>query len=325
MLPYGAAALFYGPLVRILDSRKIELFCMALFSIANLASGLSRSIQALFVARFFTGLFGASVIPLALILIARESGSANRGRLVGLFFSATFTASLAGLFLSGILPWRMIFLIPAIAGFIACVFIYMYLPGLKIDPAGVKVNYLATFRNKAILRLFTYILLISIFYHGVQQWLGVYFFEQYGFNQFIISMLVTLSALSGIFGEALGGWFSDIIGRVNTVNIGITLMIASVFALFFKMPVLLLVIIMLAWGAGWAFNHAGISTIITDLPDEFLNEAASLNSGVRFIAGGLGVAVSGLLMQKSFIMGFSIFGICLLSLLFFTRRLLVRV
>ncbi len=320
MLPYGIAALFYGPLVRAFDAKNVELICMALFSLANLLAGLAKNIQTLFAARFAMGVFGASVIPLGLILIARQINGLNRGKFVGLFFSATFVASLLGLFLSGIIHWRMIFFIPAILGFITCILIYFYLPSFKPDVVGFKINYLTAFRNKAIISLFTYIFLISMFYHAIQQWLGVYFFTQYAFSQFLISMLITLTSLSGIFGEAIGGRLSDNLGRLKTVNLGIILMIVSVFTLLFKVPLLILIILMLTWGVGWTFNHAGISTMLTDLPKEFLNEAASLNSSVRFISGGLGAAASGLLMQRSFNLGFVFFGTCLLCLLFLTSR-----
>jgi predicted MFS family arabinose efflux permease len=135
-------------------------------------------------------------------------------------------------------------------------------------------------------------------------------------------MLITLTSLSGIFGETIGGLLSDKIGRIKTVNLGILLMITSVLLLIFKMPVFVLALIMIVWGLGWTFNHAGISTILTDLPKKFLHEAASLNSSVRFVSGGLGVAASGLIMQKSFTAGFIIFGVCFLSLLLFTRQLI---
>ncbi len=324
MLPYGVAALFYGPLVRAFDARKVELACMFLFSLANLLAALSRNIQELFISRFLMGMFGASVIPLALILIAGQINALNRGRSVGLFFSATFIASLLGLFLSGILPWRAIFLMPAIAGFISCVLIYFYLPSFKSDAAGLKVNYLSALRDKTIISLFTYIFLVSMFYHAVQQWLGVYFFVRHGFSQFLISMLITLTSLSGIFGEAIGGRLSDTFGRLKTVNLGIILMIMGVFVLLFKMPLLILAMVMIIWGTGWTFNHAGISTMLTDLPKEFLNEAASLNSSVRFISGGFGAVAGGLLMQKSFNLGFTFFGACLLCLLFLARRGLIK-
>ncbi|MDD4939926.1 MAG: MFS transporter [Candidatus Omnitrophica bacterium] len=319
MLPYGLAALFYGPMARAIDAKKLEFFCLALFSIANFLAGISRDITALFIARFLMGIFGASVIPLALILIANQVSQNKRGKSIGLFFSSTFVASLLGLFLSGLIPWRWLFLIPAAAGFICCPFLLFYLPSFKPEGGGFKMDYLSAFKDKRVATLFGYIFFISMFYHGVQQWLGVYFSVHRGFSQFLISMLITLTSLSGIFGEAAGGMLSDKFGRLKTVNSGLILMIVSVFALLLKSPVLVLTILMIAWGTGWTFNHAGISAMLTDLPKGFLNEAASLNSSVRFVSGGLGAALGGILMQNNFNLGFMFFGTCFLFLLFLTK------
>lgn len=325
MLAYGIAALFYGPLVRTFDAKHIELICMFLFSVSNLSVALSKNIYTLFVARFSMGVFGASVIPLGLILIARHIKREQRGRFIGIFFSATFIASLLGLFLSGIVPWRMIFLIPALLGFILWLLIYFYLPSFKKENAGFKVNYLAALKDKTVISIFTYIFFISLIYHGIQQWLGVYFSSAIGLNQFLVSMLITLTSLSGIFGEVLGGWFSDLLGRLKTINLGIIFMVLSVFLLVFKLPLFILAVIMIIWGLGWTFNHAGLSTLLTDLSKDFLNEAASLNSSVRFISGGLGAFLGGILIHKGFNLGFIAFGICLLGLLMLTNLLKLEV
>jgi len=322
MLPYGVAALFYGPLVRVMDAKRVELFCIFFFSLANLLAALAKNIYILFAARFFMGVFGASVIPLALILIAKGIEAKQRGKLVGIFFSATFVASLLGLSLSGILHWRAIFLIPAISGLILCLHMYWWMPSFKTSEKRFRMDYLAAFRNKAFLNIFAYIFFISLIYHGLQQWLAVYFSSKFNLGQFMISMLITLTSLSGVFGEVLGGWFSDTIGRLKTVNLGIIFMIISAFALIFKAPIVLLVLIVIIWGLGWTINHAGISTMLTDLPVESLNEAASLNSGVRFISGGLGVALGGIFIQQSFGLNFVLFGTGLVFLFLFAKRLL---
>lgn len=324
MLPYGVAALIYGPLVRAFDAKKIELVCLFCFSCANLLAALSKNISVLFVARFLMGFFGASVIPLGLILIARHIESVKRGHFVGIFFGVMFVGSLLGLFLSGVLDWRLIFLLPAIAGFLLCIVVYFYLPSFKEDAGAFKINYLPVLKDKRVLSVFTYIFLISLFYYGVQQWLGVYFSTKYFLSQFIISMLITLTSVSGVFGEVLGGWLSDLLGRVKTIDLGIALMILSVLVLIFKAPLWILYLVMVIWGLGWTFNHAGLTTLLTDLPKDFLNESASLNSSVRFLSGGLGTFLGGILMQRSFALGFIVFGVCLLVLLAFSRSLILK-
>ncbi|MCK9572657.1 MAG: MFS transporter, partial [Candidatus Omnitrophica bacterium] len=223
MLPYGVAAFFYGPLVRLFDARKVELVCIFLFSLANLLAGFAQNISVLFIARFMMGLFGASVIPLGLILIARRLKESKRGRYIGLFFGSTFIASLLGLFLSGMINWRLIFILPALSGFILWIFMFIYLPSFKEEVGGFRLGYWLALRDKKVIRIFAYIFSISLIYHAVQQWLGVYFSTQLNLNQFMISMLITFTSLSGIFGEIWGGHLADARGRLRVVNLGIGL------------------------------------------------------------------------------------------------------
>ncbi|MDD5119964.1 MAG: MFS transporter [Candidatus Omnitrophica bacterium] len=319
MLPYGLAAFFYGPLVRAIDARKVELYCIFLFSLANLLAGLSRDINILFIGRFLMGLFGASVIPLGLVLIARCVEKNRRGRFIGIFFGSTFIASLSGLFLSGLVHWRLIFIIPAVLGLFLWAVMYVYLPSFKDGLEGFRFGYLRAFKDKTVIRIFIYIFLISLVYHAVQQWLGVYFSTQLLLNQFTISMLLTLTSLSGIFGELWGGHLADKLSRQKVISMGILVMVICIFSLLLKLPVVLLGLVMVLWGLGWTFNHVGLATMLTDLPNEFLNEAASLNSGIRFISGGIGAGLGGIIMRESFNLGFIVFGLGLFLLLFFNK------
>ena len=138
MIPYGVAALFYGPLVRAIDAKKVEVACLLLFSLANLLAALSQNIYTLFCARFLMGFFGASVVPLGLILIGKHIEVNKRGRFVGIFFGATFIASLLGLLLSGIIDWRFIFMIPAICGLVLTIVIILFLPSFRQDISAFR-------------------------------------------------------------------------------------------------------------------------------------------------------------------------------------------
>ncbi len=322
MLPYGAAALLYGPLVRKFDAKKVELVCFFLFCAANLLAAAAADIKMLYAARILMGVFGASVVPLVLILISQYGEPENKGKLTGIFFSATFVASLLGLSLSAVLPWRMIYLLPAAFGFLVWVHMYRYLQDFKRTIGDFAVHYHKVFRNKTVVLVLSYIFFVSLFYHGVQQWLAVFFSKAYGFDQCLISILITLTSLSGIIGEAAGGWFSDSLGRVKVANLGIALMILSVLALCAKLPLAAIAIVMLVWGFGWTLNHAGLSTLLTDLPKEFINESASLNSSIRFISAGIGVAIGSILLQKSFLLHYSVFAGGLFLLLLMSRKFL---
>ncbi len=99
-------------------------------------------------------------------------------------------------------------------------------------------------------------------------------------------------------------------------------MFAALIMLVFARSLAALIILMLFWGFGWTLNHAGLSTFLTDLDKRFMKEIASLNSSVRFIAGGLGVVIGGAVLQKSFIAGFAIYGLFLLAMFLATKKIL---
>jgi predicted MFS family arabinose efflux permease len=316
MLAYGAAALVYGPLARVYDSRNIELIFFFIFCLANLYAGLAQTFGHFLVARLLMGLSGASVIPLVLVAIAAQERQEHRGTLVGIFFSATFAASLIGLFLSGIVRWRYLYIAPALLGLLLWIALSIYLPSFRPRQDEAGQSYLRVIRDRRVRGLFTYIFTVSLLYHGVQQWLAVYFSSALGFDQFTVSMLITLTALSGIFGEVIGGVAADTMGRGRIVSAGLLIMAGSVFLLMLQVPLAAAAAIMVVWGLGWTCNHAGLSALLTDLPREVLNEAASMNSSIRFLSGGAGTLAAGMLMSRSFTLGFLVFGAALLGLLF---------
>jgi predicted MFS family arabinose efflux permease len=323
MLPYGLAALLYGPLSRKVDFKKILFPCVAFFSLANLIAGIAPHIYVLFTARVLAGISGAAITPLSLILIAKTSSPGQRGRRVGVFFGLTFISSLVGLFLSGVIFWRWIFLSPAIAALLLSLVVYLYFPKVGSSEEKAKFNYLQVISDKRVSRLFVYIFFISFLYNGIGQWLGVYFSRTYGCEQFLISMLLTTISLSGILGESLGGVLADRLGRLTVANAGVALMFASLIVLLFKNSLFFLFAIMFFWGLGWTFNHAGISANICDLPHKLLHESASLNSAVRFLSGGLGAVFGGMAAHWSFTFEFALFALCLFLLFIFSRNLIL--
>ena len=324
MLPYGLVALVYGPLTRAFDNKRIAIASLAFFSVFSFLSGTAGSYQSLFVYRFMVGIFAAAITPLSLIYIAEHAHESSRGKMIGFFFSATFVADLIGLFLSGILPWRAMFFIPAVLGIVTIFFTVRHFPCALSGKSRTSSRYMLALKDRAVFRVFIYIFFVSLLYHGVRQWLGVYFAQELGMKQFFVSITLTVISLAGIFGEALGGLMADKNGRVVTLKLGLLLMTVSVLLLIFVRSLIVMPLLMLLWGFGWTVNHAGLSTFLTDLNKEFMKEISSLNSSVRFVAGGLGVLTAGFFMQISFKFGFLVYFLLLFVLFFNTDRLLTR-
>jgi len=322
MIPYGITALVFGPLTNRFDIKKIKLVCLSIFAISSFLSGISKTAVLLFVSRFLGGLVASSIVPIGLIMIADNAQDNKKGRLVGRFFAAGFASSLFGIFLSGIVSWRTMFFIPGILGLVLVSAILKYMPNYKPHLANFKTHYKAAFADSHILRVFLYIFIVSFLYHGIRQWLGVYLFNRYQMTQFLISLFITFTALSGIFGEISGGYLADKIGRIFTLKAGVIFLAISVIILNFKPPLFVVTLVMLLYGFGWTLNHSGLSTILTDMPKRFRAEVAGLNSSIRFLSGGMSVALSGFFMKKYLLGTFFIYGVLFLVLAVLTDKIL---
>jgi len=320
LIPYGLGALIYAPLARYMNFRLIMVMTMMIFSISNFVCAQAYDMGFFFLPRLLTGLAGSAAIPLGLILIGKMFEKNVRGRLVGVFFGCSFMASIAGVFISGVAHWRWLFYFPSVLGVLAA-FLAFFIKSPDLDSQEKNsVNYLNIIYNKKIRNIFIFIIIISSLYYGVHKWVGVYLSQEYGLSQFAISMFFVLMATAGFFGQVIGGVISDKKGRFLSCLIGILLLGISSTLLVGHYPLFVLPVILCATAVGWAVGHNGASTALTDFPEENRAEVASLNSAVRFFAGGIGFMLSAPFVAKSFGGTFFVLGLLILCLTFFLRK-----
>jgi predicted MFS family arabinose efflux permease len=320
LIPYGLGALIYAPLARYVNFRMLLVYSMAIFAASNFLCAQARDISFFFLPRLLTGIAGAGAIPLGLILIGKMFRKEIRGRLVGLFFGCSFAASVVGVFLSGVTNWRYLFYVPSLLGVLAA-FLALMIDAPDLDTKEKNsINYLNIIYNKKIRNIFIFIFIISSLYYGVHKWFGVYLSRDYGLNQFTISMFFVLLAVVGFCGQVFGGYISDKKGRFLSCLIGIVILGLSSALLIGKYPLGILAFVLSGIAIGWSVGHNGASTVLTDFPEENRAEVASLNSAVRFLAGGIGFLLSAPFVEKNFGMTFFCIGILVLCLTLFIKK-----
>src|SRR3989338_5022757 len=321
MVPYGLAALIYAPLVKRYSVKTIKTLSIFVFGLASLIGGLSNSAVMLFSSRILAGIAASATTPIALILTGELAPKEIRGRMLGIFFSATFISSFIGVLLSGILPWRQLFILPAVFAAINLILVLLFFNFKSKVGYDFKVSYSKVLRDARILKIFVYILILSLVYHGIYNWLGVYF-SSFSFRQLQISLLLSLVGFSGIFGQPFGGWVTDKKGRIFAATLGLCGLCLATVLLTMPFSFVFLAIALFVFGMSWTMNHNEVSTVLTDFPDNLRPELASLNSAVRFTSGGLGVGLAGIFMQRSFGLTFLGLGIIILCLAVMTNRIL---
>ena len=312
MIPYGIGALLYAPLTRYFSYKRILGTTFIVFALSCFYCAQAASISQFFTGRMAMGISGASAIPLGLVIIGQLFEKHVRGRLVGLFFGCSFAASIVGILVGGLWHWRWLFYIPAAIGFLTGLGVTILNTEDLNKVRGVKVSYWACFQEKKIREVFFYIFIISFLYHGVHKWFGVYLDRIYHLDKLMIGFFFLLMSISGALGQIGGGFISDKKGRYTACIIGLIVLSIATMLLYGQYPLFILAFVLCMVSMGWAIGHNGISTILTDFPDERRPEIAGLNSSVRFISGGIGFSISSLFVGKSFGVTFLVIGILML-------------
>jgi len=322
MIPYGIGALLYAPLTRRFSYRVLLSVPLCIYAFSSYYCASITGIERFFIGRVGMGVAGASAIPLGLLIIGQLFDKNIRGRLVGVFFGCSFIASIAGIVLSGTVSWRWLFYVPALIGAVTALS-FLIIPSKALNKIhGVKINYISVFKNVSIRNLFVFIFMISFLYHGVHKWFGVYLSRIYELDKFTISLFFIVILIGGALGQLIGGFITDKKGRLAACIVGILILSFSTMLLFFDHSMYVLAFILSMITFGWTIGHNGVSTVLTDFPEEHRPELASLNSSVRFIAGGIGFQISSLFVEKSFSMTFFIFGFFMFALSFILKKVI---
>ncbi|HUJ24810.1 MAG TPA: MDR family MFS transporter, partial [Myxococcales bacterium] len=110
----------YGKLADLYGRKPVLLFGIALFLAGSMASGLSRSIQALIAFRALQGLGAGAMQPITLTIVGDIYDLEERAKMQGVFAAVWGVAGLIGPLLGGVivswLSWRWVFFINVPAG-----------------------------------------------------------------------------------------------------------------------------------------------------------------------------------------------------------------
>lgn len=321
MIPYGLCALVYAPLATRFSIKWLMVLSCALFAIGNALSLWQDQLSIILLGRVVAGFGAAAVTPLALMTLGKIFEKQVRGRVLGAFFSSSFLGAVLGLSVSACMTWHWLFILPLVLSIVlAIAFNFCPSEGMEAN-TEVKINYIDALTTGGLRRILMYIFLMSLLFHGVCKWYGVFLDRVYGYNQMTISLLIILSTLVASFGQVIGGYISDTYGRKQACTVGVVILGMFIMSLYGHYPLWGIATVLCVISIGWTIAHNGISTLLTDFSQNYRCELAALNSSVRFFSGGLGFWLSGSFMENNFGATFLGIGILMLSLLAFIPHL----
>ncbi|MBI4232661.1 MFS transporter [Candidatus Peregrinibacteria bacterium] len=222
-LGYMLSAPFIGYLSDRRSRTKIFAFCVFVWSLATIASGLSAmfgSYALLVISRILIGVGEAGCLIIGPPLIADYFPAHIRGRMLSIFFLGLPLGSIGGYLLGGLVKenWPLAFYIGGAPGFIIAILILLlYEPqrgqsegagSHSLPPANLK-SYLEFFKTKTLLYIifaqaagtFTFIPLVHF---G-----KIYLIEERKMGDNESAIILGVAIFVGALGNIVGGWLGD--------------------------------------------------------------------------------------------------------------------
>lgn len=276
-IAYAIGAPIFGTLTMNLPLKSLLVVSMLVFAIANALSAMVTSFEMLFVTRILAALAAAIFTPLAMTASTSLVSDKMRGKALS-FILAGITMGLVigapiGTWIGNAVTWRYSFVFVTVVSFITVIGVLLFLPKMERE---------AELSIRERLRGFNKIILLTLCVNIIVTTCG---FMTYTYiapiitgitNVENISVFLMLFGIGALFGNLVGGYFTDKIGAPKTLKLslgGFALLLAAFSLLSLLNPstfaIVLVSIVAILWGIpGFGMNPALNSFLISLNPKQ---------------------------------------------------------
>lgn len=259
--------------------------------------------------RFMTGMFLAGVYPTGMKLMVSWSGSAGRGRTMGVLIAALTLGSALPHLIAGVgsLRWRDVLLAAAAAGFAGAVIALLFVrPGPYAATSAPARNprYALTMFTERGPRLAN----LGYFGHmwelyALWTWIPSFLLATPAAKSLPGSLEITVfltMGLGGVAGCLLGGWGADRFGRPPAAMAALLLsgLCCLVSPFFFPSSSLLLFAFCMLWGAAVIADSGVFSTSLSEVADHrYIGTALTAQTAIGFALTVITIQLTPLLAE----------------------------
>lgn len=316
------------------DRRKLLLYSLGLFAVANVLSFALPGFGMFIAARILMALGAGVVVVTALSIAAKIAPAGKQASSIATVIMG-FTASLIigvplGRMISSAYGWKTVFLGIALAGIMALIVIAMAIPRLKGDQPVPLLQQFALLKKPEV----ALGLAITFFWLGgyslAYTYISPYLLNVSAVGDEVLSSVLLAFGIASLVGSKIGGYSADKKGIPFTLFGGMMLHVISLLLLPFAAHSLMAVLaLLILWSfAAWTSGPTQQYNLVTLMP-ESSGVMLSLNQSTMQLSMAAGAGIGGVIVSQVSLASITWFGaagvaIAIAAVYLLTRKVSVQ-
>lgn len=305
---YALGVVVGAPLLTIFaakwDRKKLLLFLMLFYSLANAFSAFAPTLGLLALGRFLSGLPHGAFFGVGAVMGVHVVGAENRGRAVAVMIIGLTVANIVGVPLvtwaGRILGWRLSYVGMSILGFVTFVCLAVWLPKLPVDARASVSKEISALRNVPLWIVFASGAVGFGGMFAVYSFVSPLMTETAGLAIEKVPLVLSLFGVGMTIGAYLGGRFTDK-SVVFTILFGFVITAFVLAALgFFAQYMIVAISGIFALGVFSQFINVPLQAMLMDLSPSAPSLGAALCHSALNIANAMGAWLASIVLAANY-------------------------
>ncbi|MCP3740788.1 MFS transporter [Rossellomorea sp. BNER] len=298
---YAISAPLFSSLLAGKPIKKILLYSILVFTIANGITALAPTFSILLVSRAIAGAGAGLFSPLAVAASAHLVSSEKKGRAIGLTIGGMSIGTVLGvplgLYISELYNWKASMWFLVIIGVVAALGMLKFLPHVPVTPPPALKERARMFLDKRVTITVLITFFASIASLGLYTYLSPLVKEMTDNGN--LTMYLWAWGFGGLFGSVMIGYLIDYFKKPKTL---VTMILMTLTLSIICIPIMINIPILkylpfFVWGAmGWACIAPQQHILLSYQPKNG-SSAVALNSSVNYLGSSIGATLGGVVLS----------------------------
>lgn len=287
--------------------KNLIIFGLVVFGLSQLLFGMATELWVLYLARFFSGVGGAFLIPPMMAFVADITTYEERGKGMGLLGASMSLGFMIGPGIGGFLSevsLQFPFYVATSVALLAALLSFFALPNVKpaVQAVGYKrENLYQQLKRSVYTPYFVMLLVMFIFAFGLsnfQSTIALYVDKQFQFTPKEISVVITVGGFVGVIVQTfvIDSLFKRF-GEMRVILVNLLISAAAMIGILFVNTFWTILFVAAVFFTAASLLRPAINTLISKLAGDAQGFAAGMNNAYMSLGNMIGPALAGILFD----------------------------